>query len=392
MRTLRVILTCSLFTVFCAAALLSTGCGKQDVDAKPPEFTVAALPSDAELMKRIDQVLDFTLKNRRLNSRDHAAWQVVHGILAFGSDFPIDDNGEVVPALDWLLKGGTLRGWHLRTGDKGVFAVLEPGSKEGQGHPDQWLGYLSQCGLGLDEEIEVGGRAHKIREMLEQAKWDIYPGMEATWTLMAFSTYLGLNESWQNKYGEDWTLERIVGAEAGEIKVAGNRVNAGESACGGSHRLFGLSVALNRYLKETQLEIDELKGGWKAANDVLEAAKKNTREFQQPDGTFSVHYFVRPGTSNAIAERIGTTGHLFEVMATCMTKKELEAPWMVKACEQLCTMLEQTKQIELECGGLYHASHGLFVYRARRWGMPGEVKSAASEQGDREQGTAVSAE
>jgi hypothetical protein len=380
MSALRLVLLSSLLMIFCAAALMSAGCNRSDVDAGPPEFAAETLPGDDDLMKRIDEILDFTLKGRRLNSRDHAAWQVVHGILAFGSDFPIEDNGEVTPALDWLLKGGTLRGWHLRVGDKGVFAVLEPGSKEGQGHPDQWLGYLSQCGLGLDEQIEVAGRAYKIRDMLEQAKWDIYPGMEATWTLMAFSTYLPLDAQWENKHGDDWTLERVVASEAGEIKINGNRLDAGESACGGSHRLFGLSVALNRYLTETRTSPDKLAGGWKAANDVLEVAKRNTREFQQRDGTFSVNYFARPGTSSAIAERIGTTGHLFEVMATCMTQRELESPWMVKACDQLCTMLEQTKQIELECGGLYHASHGLFVYRARRWGLPDQAKSVASEQ------------
>ena len=147
---MRLVVASSLFTVFCAAALLSAGCGKQDVDAKPPEFAGAALPSDDELMTRIDQVLDFTLKNRRLNSRDHAAWQVVHGILAFGSDFPIEDNGDVVPALDWLLKGGTLRGWHLRTGDKGVFAVLEPGLKGRTGAPGSMVGlsFAMRPGVG----------------------------------------------------------------------------------------------------------------------------------------------------------------------------------------------------------------------------------------------------
>ena len=29
------------------------------------------------------------------------------------------------------------------------------GSKMGQGHPDQWLGYLSQCGLSLDDKLVV---------------------------------------------------------------------------------------------------------------------------------------------------------------------------------------------------------------------------------------------
>ena len=81
-----------------------------------------------------------------MNGRDHAAWQVVHGIEAFGRDLPIEHDGQVSSALDYLLAGGVLKGWMVRPGDKGVISIIEAGSKTGQGHPDQWLGYMSQCG------------------------------------------------------------------------------------------------------------------------------------------------------------------------------------------------------------------------------------------------------
>ena len=348
--------------------LALAGCSQNgDSDGAPPNFSQAELPSDESLSRRIDEMLRFTLDNRRLNSRDHAAWQVVHGVLAFGGEFQIEHDGQLVPALDWLLAGGPLRGWNIRSGgsaDKGPIAVLEPGSKEGQGHPDQWLGYLSQTGLGLDEEITAGGRKYTIGDLLEQAKWDIYQGMEATWTLMAFSVYMPLDAEWTNKRGEKWTVERVVAMEAGQLGPP-EQFDAGDSACGGSHRLFGLTVMINKYLRETGKKPAELEGGWKLANTKIYQAKEIVRQYQQPDGTFSVNYFNRPGTSSAIAERIGTTGHTFEVLATCMTQDELQQPWMRKAADQLCQMLEQTKEIELECGGLYHACHGLFVYRER---------------------------
>jgi len=364
-RSSRALVT---FLVCVITALAAAGCSKNEAsDAAPPDFSQAELPSDQSLAERIDEVLRFTLNNRRLNSRDHAAWQVVHGALAFGGEFQIEHEGQLVPALDWLLAGGPLRGWNIRSGgaaDKGPIAVIEPGSKEGQGHPDQWLGYLSQTGLQLDEEIVAGGRKYTIGDLLQQAKWDIYEGMEATWTLMACSVYLPLDAEWQNKRGEKWNVERIVAMEAGQLGPP-ERFDAGDSACGGSHRLFGLTVMVNKYLRETGKKPDELEGGWKLANTKIQQAKQTARQYQQPDGTFSVHYFARPGTSSAIAERIGTTGHTFEVLATCMTQEELKQPWMRKAADQLCRMLEQTKEIELECGGLYHACHGLFVYRSR---------------------------
>ena len=90
----------------------------------------------------------------------HGAWQVVHGILAFGPEFPLQHGDEVVPALDYLLGGGAVTGWRLRPGNPGVIAIVEEGSTTGQGHPDQWIGYLAQCGLdgvSIDTPISVNG-------------------------------------------------------------------------------------------------------------------------------------------------------------------------------------------------------------------------------------------
>ena len=53
------------------------------------------------------------------------------------------------------------------------------------------------------------------------------------------------------------------------------------------------------------------------------------------------------------------------MLVTSMTQQEIEQPWIRKAADELCTMLEQTKSIDLEVGGLYHACHGLFVYREK---------------------------
>jgi hypothetical protein len=372
-----------------ALMIAPLGCSKHEAEAvAPPEFSAADLPSNDAIVERIDKVLEFTLNNRRLNTRDHAAWQIVHGVLAFGGEFQIEHDGQLVSALDWLLQGGTLRGWNIRPGgpnDKGPIPVLEPGSKEGQGHPDQWLGYLSQTGMKLDENIMAGGRKYTIGDLLEQAKWDIYDGMEATWTLMAFSVYLPIDAQWQNKRGQQWNLERVVAMEAAQLgPPEPGKLDAGDSACGGSHRLFGLTVMVNKYLRDTGKKPDELTGGWKHAHIKIQDAKRVARQFQQPDGTFSAHYFNRPGTTADISERIGTTGHAFEMLATAMTLEELKQPWMRKAADQLCLLLEQTQDIKLDVGGLYHAAHGLFVYRQKLKADSTPQVSAAAEPLQRE--------
>ena len=49
-----------------------------------------ATPIDRRaLCRRIDAVLAHARDDRRLDASVHGAWQVVHGILAFGRDFPL---------------------------------------------------------------------------------------------------------------------------------------------------------------------------------------------------------------------------------------------------------------------------------------------------------------
>lgn len=329
--------------------------------AKPPAATAAggAQPAAAALCDRINAVIAHARDARRLDANVHGAWQVVHGILAFGPAFPLGHDGEVSPALDYILAGGPLTGWRLRQGVHGVIAVVEEGSTTGQGHPDQWLGYLSQCGLGgvpLDTRLIVRGqdREHTLADLLEQAKADIRPGQEATWTLMALAAYLPPDASWQAGDGSHWTTERVVQMEADADLTA--------SACGGAHRVAALALAL---AARRAAAATPPSGGWAAAADRLDDAIDRARRFQQADGSFSTHYFSRPGTSPDVFARLAATGHVFEVLAIALDDEELAAPWVTRAADRLVSLLEQTNDVDVECGALYHAIHGLMLYNRR---------------------------
>ena len=95
---------------------------------------------------------------------------------------------------------------------------MDPGNKVGEGHEDQWIGYLSQTGISLDHPVRVGDRTFKVRDMLTQAQWDMRDGMEGTFTLMALATYLPLDAHWKTKDGSDWTIDRVVNMEATQHK------------------------------------------------------------------------------------------------------------------------------------------------------------------------------
>ena len=72
---------------------------------------------------------------------------------------------------------------------------------------------------------------------------------------------------------------------------------------------------------------------------------------------------------------MSTTGHVFEFLAMGMTDEELKQPWMTEAANALCGLFEETREMPVECASLYHAAHGLILYRLRRFGPPAAVVS-----------------
>ena len=344
---------------------LLTGCGKPTTvataDGRPDTGDATATRIDRRaLCQRIDAVLAHARDNRRLDASVHGAWQVVHGILAFGRDFPLRHDGTDSAALDYLLDGGRLTGWNLRAGSPGVIALLEEGSNTGQGHPDQWLGYLSQCGrhgIPRDTKFVVGKKTFTVNDLLTQAQADIRPGQEATWTLMALSAYLPTDATWTASDGSKWNTERVVEMEADADIVS--------SACGGAHRIYGLVAALKKHHDATGHTPEQFSGGWAAAQEVIDECVDRARRFQQADGSFSIHSFERPGTSADVFARLSATGHVFEVLSLALDDEQLAEPWVTRAAERLVTLLEQTSDVDVECGALYHAAHGLLLYSDR---------------------------
>lgn len=311
--------------------------------------------TDEQLLAKLDEVLDFT-EQRYLDTRQHAAWQIVHGIMAFGQRFQVMHDGELVSALDYLLQGNPLTGWTLRPAEHGVLAVEEPGTKTGQGHHDQWLGYLSVCELKWDDPIVVGGQTYKIGDLVTQAQWECREGMECGWTLPGLSAFLPLDATWQANDGGEWNFERLVAMEtAAELSSA---------SCGGTHSLIGLSTVLNRYLASGR----ELSGAWADADEKIRESVRRAKAHQQPDGSFSSGYFDTASSTPDLKARINATGHTLEFVTLAATDEEFfneSDPWVKRAAHELCGMLEKTKDLDLECGALYHAARALQLYRIR---------------------------
>ena len=247
------------------AGLLATfslaGCGSSTPTTTAPGGTSTGktaeaakdankLPDDAELLKQLDDALDFTLEKRRLDVKDQAAWQIIHGALAYKRKFLVRAGDKDVPAVEYALGGGKMKGWNLvegdvvdeKTGRRGVRALMEGGSFAGQGHYDQWMGYLSDTGLKLDEKVMVEGKEHTIADYIRQIELDVPRNMdrEYSWTIMALTAYHPTDFKWIASDGKEWSLPQLVETEL--------EFNIDESPCGGTHRMYGLALVLNRHL------------------------------------------------------------------------------------------------------------------------------------------------
>lgn len=343
-----------------ALCLFAAGCGAPGEET-PPVAAPVELEAD-ELQARLDRALETVLQRRSLSLDQHAAWQILHGALAYGREFPID--GAELGAVDHLLSGGPMRGWDVEPGTPfdngrtGLRVHMEVGSKAGQGHPDQWFAILAQCGLPPNHPVQAGGREYHLQDLLSQIQYEVPRNLTAeySWTLIGLTTFLPTTAEWQASDGRTWSVELLMEKELGQ--------ELSTSACGGTHRLIGLAMARNRRVADGQ----PLDGVWEQTQTRLERMASRARELQNPDGSFSTQYFSRPSTSPDLAQNLGATGHVLEYLAVALPHPALDEPWVRRSVAYLCELLEETNSLPLECGALYHAVHGLALYRERVYG------------------------
>jgi hypothetical protein len=327
------------------------------------------LPSGDEMRRQIDEALQYTYDHRRLSvgnrDEDQAAWQIIHGALAFKREFLIGDGEKDVSAVDYVLAGRPMKGLEFlegdvldeKTGRRGLRSLVA-GDKMGQGHTDQWMGYLSDCRLPLDEKIVAAGREHTVADYIDQMQLDVHknPIREYSWTLMALTAYYPTDYRWTAGDGSQWSIEKLV-----EIELEHSLDN---SPCGGTHRMTALTMAYNRHIGAGGKD----QGVWQKLHERIAECVADARQFQNPDGSLSSNYFLRPGKSADLAIAMGSAGHTMEFLATALSKEQLQDPWVQRAVLDVCKLFRKTKPVDVECGALFHAAHGLVLYREKVFG------------------------
>lgn len=341
-----------------------SGCGGTSTEAAA---SPKATPTKQTLQEKLDDVLTFTLERRSMDLNVNRAWQILHGVLAYGKDFEITNGDDKINVLDWVFDGNEMQGWTLTTTQGGLHAVLEQGSSSGQGHSDQWIAVIAQCGIPLSQPIKFRGKNYTVNDLVESAKRHSSEAKEEySWTLIALSKYLkSFDETWEGRDGDTWSMEKMLQYEADTFRNEGWEGYIYNAACSGTHRLIGIQMAVNEYQRRYPKRA--LPIIWSTAKSRAALAVKGAKKYQLPSGAFSAD-FRRMLDPRDLAEHIGSTGHTLEFLTFALTKEELQEPWVTNAVGFLCDVLQETKTVDLESGGLYHAIHGLVLYRDKVFG------------------------
>ena len=177
--------------------------------------------------------------------------------------------------------------------------------------------------------------------------------------------YLHTDAEWENRNGETWSLSRLMEEEI-EQPIRG-------AACGGTHRLFGLSYGCQRRLLAT----GQLDGVYRRADKyVREYQVLALSKLQNRDGSFSTEWFKYPADrDDDIDRKVQTTGHILEWLVASLDQEMLYHSRVVAAVEFLTSALAREPNRAWKIGPLGHALHALNIYQERVWGvvLPGGV-------------------
>lgn len=328
-----------------------------DVLAPLQEVQPAVLldPKLAALRDRCRRIIAHYEQGRlKLNSRDHTAWEGMHAIVAYGVKTMIRDGGpqgEEQTAVGWLCFNRPMKGFQILTLYNGKPLGVRGYGVEG--HHGQLLAILAQGRLTPDYPVRVGGKEFTLEDLIENEKLTCRPNEELTFKLIGLSYYLPSDATWKSYDGQDWSIPRLIREEIRQ-PIQG-------AACGGTHRLMGLSYAFTRREKQG-LPID----------GEFARARKYIREYQEyaftignPDGSFSTQWLEFKQDRSSIDRRIQTSGHILEWLAYSLSDEQLLEPRMVKSVDYLSRVLEQNRDHAWEIGPLSHAVHSLILYDRR---------------------------
>jgi len=320
----------------------------------PPAATKLAIPAAAlRLREGISQILQYHYR-RPEDARERTPWGMLHAILPYGVDTQISTGRQRYNAVAWL--GGNNPCRNMK-----ILAVTQDGrlvAREGvglQGHRAQMLAIFAQVGVPLNYPLTASGRRFTVEDLLRSEMAACKSGEELTFTLIGLSNYLPTDTQWRAADGQSWDFERLLREEISQPVVG--------AACGGTHRLMGLSYAL----QQRQREGLPITGQWSRAETYLGEFVEYAWQLQNRDGSFSTSWFEGRADDGDLDRKLQTTGHILEWLVFTLPAEELRDPRVTQAVSFLMNVFQNGRNQELPVGPKGHALRALALYHARMY-------------------------
>lgn len=288
------------------------------------------------------------------SANTRSPWGIMHALIGFGVDTQIGAGREKVNAIGWLCWNGSCRGQRLFSlANQEMTVNVGPGV---QGHTGQFLSMLAQSRVPEDFEIRIQGKSFTVADLIAYEQATCRPRTELTFKLIGLSHYLPSDAEWTSNDGQKWTIARLIEEELAQPVVG--------AACGGTHRLMGLTYAVKNRADEGK----PLDGQWQRAQLFLDDFQKYTLGLQNPDGSFSTKWFERREARSDSQRRVQTTGHILEWLICNLPEDQLTSPEVVKAVAYLSNLMYRERGTDWKIGPKGHAIHALNLYDQKVFG------------------------
>ncbi len=325
-----------------------------------PAARVQTVPVEPELsaeMLRLRSKLRRVLGQYYMKPDDttsHSPWGVMHAFLPFGVDTDILDRGERKNAIAFLAYNGMARGRRLLyTRGGAIHGYQGPGV---QGHAGQFLAMLAQSRVKITYPLVVGNEQFTVKDLVRTEMLSCKANTELTFKLIGLSHYLESDAVWRSSDGETWTIQRLIREEM--------RQPINGAACGGIHRLMGLSYAINRRRKRGE----PVNGEWARAQYYVNRYMSYALRMQNRDGSFSTGWFEERGADTDVERRLYTTGHTLEWLVFSAPDHQLDDYRIKNAVHHLANLMSSNRHVDLPIGPKGHALRALALYDQRKFG------------------------
>ena len=333
-----------------------------------PETPPLEIPPKRELTSAMAALRDRVRRTlvyhhrRPLNTRENSATELMHACLAFGCDTEVY---RTTSAGQKKINGIACLCWNYSCAGHQPLVLCQDriAGRIGYGcqeHPSQLLAVLALSCVEASYLVRVGEEVRTVADLVESEKLGCRSGTDQSLRLIGLAHYVDGGSTWKNSLGEEWSVERIVRDELAQPIVT--------AAGGGTHRLMGLSYALNRRLQRGQ----PIDGQFLRAKKLVDDYHDHALTIQNSDGSWGPRLLAAKGASRNQATQLRSTGYVLDWLVLSLPEERLEDPRVVRAVAYLNNLLNSNRyryRVQSygtrEIGSVMHALHALSVYDER---------------------------